>query len=131
MLVARSLPIAPRKNASLGRTFPRLFSTASFNCSKIVYCKIGLMTRTRAGSTPAKNAVKPSSRKREMIVRRVEGLRGSFEGEGEDWVGRVELVVSAVRAVIRVFITQMGFVIRTVALPAIAPAIMDSTVVSF
>lgn len=35
------------------------------------------------------------------------------------------------RAVIRVLTTQMGFVIRTVALPAMAPAIMDSIVVSF
>lgn len=31
----------------------------------------------------------------------------------------------------RVLMTQMGLVIRTVALPAMAPAIMDSTVVSF
>lgn len=34
-------------------------------------------------------------------------------------------------AVIRVLTTQMGLVMITVALPAIAPAIMDSTVVSF
>lgn len=86
------------------------------------------MTSNRAGSTPAKNAVNPSSRKRENTVRIVEGLRAGLEVE--EWVGRVELL-SAVRAVIRVLITQIGFVIRTVALPAIAPAIMDSTVVSF
>lgn len=35
------------------------------------------------------------------------------------------------RAVIRVLTTQMGFVISTVAEPAMAPAIMDSMVVSF
>lgn len=38
---------------------------------------------------------------------------------------------SVERAVIRVFITQIGLVMRTVALPAIAPAIIDSRVVSF
>ena len=86
------------------------------------------MTRIRAGSTPVKNAANPSSRKREYTVRIVERLHGGLEVE--DWVGRVE-VDSVVRAVIRVFITQIGFVISTVALPAIAPAIMDSTVVSF
>ncbi|KAL8767418.1 MAG: hypothetical protein Q9194_005997 [Teloschistes cf. exilis] len=41
--------------------------------------------------------------------------------EEEDWE----------RAVIRVLTTQMGLVISTVALPAMAPAIMDSMVVSF
>ena len=35
------------------------------------------------------------------------------------------------RAVIRVFTTHIGFVMSTVALPAIAPAMIDSTVVSF
>ena len=86
------------------------------------------MTSIRAGSTPAKNAENPSSRKRVYTARNVEGLRGGFKVE--DWVGRVELVLE-VRAVIRVFITQIGFVISTVALPARAPAIIDSTVVSF
>ena len=38
---------------------------------------------------------------------------------------------SDLRAVMRVFTTQIGFVIKTVALPAIAHAIIDSTVVSF
>ena len=38
---------------------------------------------------------------------------------------------SAWRAVILVFTTHIGFVIRTVAMPAIAPATMDSIVVSF
>lgn len=92
------------------------------------------MTSTRAGSTPAKNAPRPSSRKRVYTARNVEGLREDLivEAEEEDWVGRVvELVFSEVRAVIRVLITQIGFVMSTVALPARAPAIIDSTVVSF
>ncbi len=38
---------------------------------------------------------------------------------------------SAWRAVIRVLTTHTGFVMRTVALPATAPAIIDSIVVSF
>lgn len=38
---------------------------------------------------------------------------------------------SDLRAVMRVLMTQIGLVISTVALPAIAPAIIDSTVVSF
>ena len=128
MLVASNLPMAPRKNASLGSTLPRLFSKASFNFSKIVYCKIGLMTSTNAGSTPAKSAMSPSSRRRESRVPIVEGLRGGLPIE--ELVGRAD-VDSAVRAVILVLITQIGLVMSTVALPAIAPAIMDSTVVSF
>lgn len=86
------------------------------------------MTRTRAGRTPAKRAVGPSVANRVRMVWRVEG----FLGGGEDWtdgVGREE--VGDWRAVMRVFMTQIGFVIRTVAEPARAPAIMDSTVVSF
>lgn len=84
------------------------------------------MTSTKAGSTPAKSAVGPSSRMRVSRVLIVDGLRG---GVG-DRDGRVE-VDSAIRAVIRVLITQIGFVMSTVAVPAIAPAIIDSTVVSF
>lgn len=38
---------------------------------------------------------------------------------------------SDLRAVMRVLTTQMGLVMRTVALPAMAPAIIDSMVVSF
>lgn len=127
MLVANSFPIAPRKNASRGKTLPRLFSRASFSCSNIVYCKIGLMTSTSAGSTPAKRAAGPSSRKRERRVLIVEGFRtfSAVEGEGSEDGESVE------RAVIRVFMTQIGLVMRTVALPANAPAIIDSTVVSF
>ena len=54
---------------------------------------------------------------------------GAVEGIGR--VSSVEEEDSDCRAVIRVLTTQMGFVIRTVALPASAPAIMDSIVVSF
>lgn len=70
-------------------------------------------------------------RNSERRVARVEGFflavgldpgpgRLSEEEEDSDW-----------RAVMRVLTTQMGLVIRTVALPAMAPAIMDSIVVSF
>lgn len=128
MLVASSLPIAPRKNASRGSTLPRLFSTASFNFSKMVYCKMGLITNISAGSTPAKRAVSPSSRSKEIRVPSVLGFR---DGLGfKELLGRVE-VDSVDRAVILVLITQIGFVMSTVALPARAPAIIDSIVVSF
>lgn len=126
MLVANSFPIAPRKNASLGKTLPRLLSNASFSCSNIVYCNIGLMTSISAGNTPAKRAVGPSSRKRERRVLIVEGFRGFWVVDGEESEGDSEE-----RAVILVFMTQIGLVMRTVALPASAPAIIDSTVVSF
>lgn len=53
-------------------------------------------------------------------------LARSFSGS--ELLGRSE---SFLRAVIRVLTTHMGFVMRTVALPAIAPAIIDSIVVSF
>lgn len=87
------------------------------------------MTRTRAGSTPAKSACGPSVRKSERRVARVDGFflvvgldpgPGRLSEEDSDW-----------RAVMRVLTTQMGLVMRTVALPAMAPAIMDSIVVSF
>ena len=93
---------------------------------------MGFITSTRAGSTPAKRACGPSVRKRERRVAMVEGFLvfgwlslvpgpGSDSADDDsDW-----------RAVMRVFTTQMGLVIRTVALPAMAPAIMDSMVVSF
>ncbi len=127
MEVASSLPRAPRTKASRGVT-RRRWERTSRSCSKIVYCSIGFMTRTRAGRTPAKRAVGPSVANRVRMVWRVEG----FLGGGEDWtdgVGREE--VGDWRAVMRVFMTQIGFVIRTVAEPARAPAIMDSMVVSF
>ncbi len=88
------------------------------------------MTKTKAGSTPAKRAVGPSSANRVLIVFRVDGLRGGFS----DWtvgVGRSEAEEWDCRAVMRVLTTQIGFVISTVAEPAMAPAIMDSMVVSF
>ena len=127
MLVASSFPTAPRKKASCGLTF-RLFSNISFNCSKIVYCKIGLMTSTKAGSTPAKSAWGPSVRNSERNVPSVESF---FGVGGVSRVGRSDFSEGDWRAVIRVFMTQIGFVIRTVAEPAMAPAIIDSIVVSF
>lgn len=84
------------------------------------------MTSTRAGMTPENRRAKPSSRIRAKRVPRVEGAfcagvgaPGSDSSEDSD-----------LRVVMRVLTTQMGFVIKTVALPAMAPAIMDSTVVS-
>ena len=97
-----------------------------FNCSNIVYCSIGFITNTNAGNTPAKSAIAPSSLNSLLIVARVEGF---FAGLLKD-PGRSDSLDSDFRAVMRVFTTQIGFVIRTVALPARAPAIMDSTVVS-
>ena len=62
----------------------------------------------------------------------MEGLDGGFsvamEGVGRDSFSEGD---SDCRAVMRVLMTQIGFVIRTVAEPAMAPAIMDSRVVSF
>lgn len=91
----------------------------------MVYCKIGLMTRTSAGSTPANRRPGPSSR---MILRKVDTVFGlpffststspTFRGSSD----------SDLRAVMRVFTTQMGLVMRTVAEPARAPAAMDSRV---
>lgn len=55
-----------------------------------------------------------------------------FLGVGDFWrVGSSWLSDEDWRAVMRVLTTQMGFVMRTVAEPAIAPARMDSRVVSF
>ena len=73
ILVASSLPTAPSTNASRGRTRRRL-STRFFNCSKIVYCRIGFTTSTSAGSTPANSAVGPSSRISASSVPIVEGF---------------------------------------------------------
>lgn len=98
--------------------------------SKMVYCRMGFMTRIRAGRTPAKRAVGPSLRRR---VRRVERVEGRFGGAEVDGAGRSVEGDSGedCRAVMRVFMTQIGFVIRTVAEPAVAPQSMDSRVVSF
>lgn len=82
------------------------------------------MTSMRAGNTPAKSAVGPSFRRSESRVLSVEGLRAGL-GEGREEEGE------GVCAVMRVLMTQIGFVIRTVALPARAPASIDSMVVSF
>ena len=94
------------------------------------------MTRTRAGRTPAKRALGPSSWRR---VRRVARVLELFCGE--EWgtgAGREDASLEEVdeeeeedsRAVMRVLTTQIGFVMRTVAEPARAPASMDSSVVS-
>lgn len=125
MLVASSLPKAPSTKASRGRTRLR-FSSAFFSCSKMVYCRMGFMTSTRAGSTPAKRAVGPSSLKRERSVPMVDGFEEALlEPPGSCCEEEVSDL-----AVMRVLTTQMGLVISTVALPARAPASMDSTVVS-
>ena len=129
MLVAISLPIAPRKKASRGVSLLR-FSTIFFSCSNIVYCNIGLTTKTSAGNTPAKRAVGPSVLKSALKVTKLDGLSAGLPSIVED-VGSSEEEESAWRAVIRVLTTHIGFVMRTVALPAIAPAIIDSIVVSF
>lgn len=88
------------------------------------------MTRIKAGKTPAKSAPGPSVRSRERSVEMVEGLDlgAAAAGSGKDPLSEEG---DDCRAVMRVLTTQMGFVIRTVALPAMAPAIMASMVVSF
>lgn len=65
-----------------------------------------------------------------MSVAIVDGFQAGFS-DSVTGPGRSELEDSDCRAVMRVFTTQIGFVMRTVALPAMAPAIMDSRVVSF
>ena len=76
MDVARSFPMAPRTNASRGVILleRRRRVRMSFNRSKMVYCKIGFMTRMRAGRTPAKREVGPSSLSNLINVERVEGF---------------------------------------------------------
>ena len=129
MLVASSLPIAPRKKAWRGVTLLR-FSSLSFSCSNIVYCNIGFITKTSAGNTPAKRAAGPSVLKSFIKVVKLDGFCAGLSGVAKN-VGRSEEEQSDWRAVILVLTTQIGFVMRTVALPAIAPAIIDSIVVSF
>ena len=129
MLVANSLPMAPRKKASRGVSLLR-FSSISFSRSNIVYCKIGLTTRISAGNTPANRAVGPSVLKSAIKVAKLDGFRaGLLEIVAN--VGSSEDEDSAWRAVILVLTTHIGLVMRTVALPATAPAITDSSVVSF
>ena len=121
--------MAPRKKASREVTLLR-FSRTSFSCSKIVYCNIGFTTKTSAGNTPAKRAVGPSLLINLITVAKLDGFRAGLSDVVED-VGRFEQEDSDRGAVILVLITHIGFVMRTVALPAIAPAIIDSIVVSF
>lgn len=83
------------------------------------------MTSTRAGNTPANKADIPSSLSKALIVAKVE----AFLALRFSW--RLSSLTSDLQAVIRVLTTHMGLVMSTVALPAIAPAIMDSIVVSF
>ena len=129
MLVASSLPMAPRKKASRGVSLLR-FSSTSFSCSNIVYCNMGFTTKTSAGNTPANRTLGPSILKICNRVSRLDGFRAGFSDDVEV-VGRSEEAESDWRAVILVLTTHIGFVMRTVALPAIAPAIIDSIVVSF
>ena len=88
------------------------------------------MTSTSAGKTPENNASGPSSLNKLIKVAIVDGFLGGFS-DSIAGPGRSELEDSDCRAVMRVLTTQIGFVISTVALPAMAPAIMDSRVVSF
>lgn len=124
MPVASSFPNAPSTKASLGVTLRRL-ARIPFSCSNTVYCRIGFTTNTSAGRTPLKREDRPSSRMRNMKVPKVEG---SF------LCVRPEIGCSSdacLRAVMRVFTTHIGLVSSTVAVPAIAPANMDSRAVRF
>ena len=130
ILVASNLPIAPRRKASRGVTLLR-FSSTCFSWSNIVYCNIGFATKMREGNTPAKRAVGPSVVKSFVKVAKVDGFRLILLDLTED-VRRPDEERESVRCdVILVLITHIGLVIRTVKLPAIAPATMDSIVVSF
>ena len=114
MPVANNLPKAPRKKASVGANLDfRRLSIIFFNCSKIVYCRIGFMTRTRAGITPANKAPKPSFSMSCLTVDHVVGTAAGLD----DAVSVDGSSTSRLRAVIRVLTTQIGFVIKTVADP--------------
>lgn len=127
--VAHNLPTAPNTNASHPPIFLcLLFSKTSLSFSKMVYCSIGLITNTSAGNTPENNVRGPSLRRRKSKVDSVEGLPLG-EVVLVVVVGRVEGDEEEEEAVMRVLITQIGFVMRTVAEPARAPQSMDSTVV--
>lgn len=84
------------------------------------------MTSTSAGTTPEKKAAGPSVRSIErsvpMVVGALAGALGAPLSSSPAWASRL-------RVVMRVLTTQMGLVMTTVAEPARAPAIMDSTVV--
>lgn len=88
---------------------------------------MGFMTSTRAGRTPAKSAVGPSSLNSASNVASVDGF--FFEMGFSDEVAGEGSEDSDWRAVMRVFTTQMGLVMRTVAEPAMAPQRIDSRVV--
>jgi hypothetical protein len=98
-------------------------------------CKIGFATNTSAGRTPANKLPMPSLL---IIANSVPIVLGRFAfgscpvctpfSRSAAEVGAVELA-SALRAVMRVLTTQIGFVQRTVAEPARAPASIDSMVV--
>lgn len=120
MVVAKSLPNAPNKKAMNGVTL-LFFEIEFFNCSKMVYCKIGLITRTNAGATPAKSACTPSSL---MSDSRVLTVLGAF-------LTLPSALTACFLVVTLVLTTQIGFVNSTVADPASAPAIMLSRVVRF
>ena len=83
-----------------------------------------------AGNTPAKRAVRPSFLNSFIKVVKLDDFRTGLSDVVEDR-GRVEEEESDWRAVILVLTTHIGLVMRTVAPPAIAPAIIDSIVVSF
>ena len=129
MLVASSLLMAPRKKVSRGVSLLRC-SSISLSCSNMVYCNIGFTTKNRAGDTPAKRATGPSILKSVIKVAKLEGFRAGLSDFVED-LGSSEEDSSAWRAAILVLTTHIGLVIRTVALPATAPASIDSIVVSF
>ena len=128
MVVANNFPIAPNTNESYGPALVfLLLSSMFFNCSKIVYCRIGFATSTSAGSTPANNELKPSSFSIFMSVPIVLG-RLTILASPPAFSTSVS-AASRLRAVMRVFTTQMGLVQNTVAEPASAPAAIDSSVV--
>lgn len=80
------------------------------------------MTSTSAGNTPENRASGPSSFSSASSVPTVEGALGSGAP------GNAPTELARLRVVMRVLITQIGFVRRTVAEPASAPASMDSRV---
>ncbi len=82
-----------------------------------------------AGNTPAKRAAGPSFLTIFIKVAKLDDFRTGLSDVVEDGGRFAE--ESDWRAVILVLTTHIGLVMRTVALPAIAPAIIDSIVVSF
>ena len=125
MLVANSLASAPRKKMMVGVTFRRR-STEFFSWSKSVYCRMGLMTSTSAGTTPAKKAPGPPLRSIPRTVLMVVGaLAGAFCAPP---FSSSTARTSRLRVVMRVLTIQMGLVRMTVAEPARAPAMEERRV---